>query len=282
MSPNLKLLFFIIVATFIPASYAQERIVTAGGSITEIIYALNEQQNLVGVDMTSTFPATVKELPQIGYWKQLSIEGILSLKPTLFITWKDAGPEQIFEQLSSTNVDVLSLQRVPNDLTLLLDNITKIGDKLNKQVEAKQLVETISTDISQVENKIAQAKEKPKVMFLFSISGVTQVAGKNTVADSVITLAGGDNIATHDNYKNYSNEAFIIANPDVLILTAQSIEAIGGVENLVQYAGINHTNAWKNKRIVVIDQALILGMGPRVNQAVTTLYDGFYPVNAHN
>ncbi|WP_392560079.1 heme/hemin ABC transporter substrate-binding protein [Orbus mooreae] len=277
MTYHLKKLFLIIVATVIPTIHAQERLVTAGGSITEIIYAINDQTELVGVDMTSTYPPEIKELPQIGYWKQLSIEGILSLKPTLFITWQDSGPEQIFTQLQASNVKVVRLQRVPNNLDLLFNNINLIGDILNKKQEAKQLTEHISKEISQIERAIAQQKVKPNVMFLLSMSGVTQVAGKNTVADSIITLAGGNNIATHNNYKNYSSEALITANPDVLIVTTQSIDAIGGLENLIQSAGITHTNAWKNKRIVMIDQALILGMGPRVDQAVTTLYRGFYP-----
>lgn len=277
MTYHLKTLFLIIVSAIIPTCNAQERIVTAGGSITEIIYALNEQKNLVGVDMTSTYPPDVKELPQIGYWKQLSIEGILSLKPSLFITWQDSGPEQIFAQLQSANVAILKLQRVPNDLDLLFSNISQIGDKLNKQAQANQLINDIANEINRIENKIEQQASKPNVMFLFSMQGITQVAGKNTVADSLITLAGGNNIATHTNYKNYSSEALIIANPDVLIVTTQSVTAMGGIENLGQFAGIIHTKAWQNKHIVQIDQALILGMGPRVNQTVTTLYNGFYP-----
>lgn len=277
MTYHLKTLFLIIVSAIIPTCNAQERIVTAGGSITEIIYALNEQKNLVGVDMTSTYPPDVKELPQIGYWKQLIIEGILSLKPSLFITWQDSGPEQIFAQLQSANVAILKLQRVPNDLDLLFSNISQIGDKLNKQAQANQLINDIANEINRIENKIEQQASKPNVMFLFSMQGITQVAGKNTVADSLITLAGGNNIATHTNYKNYSSEALIIANPDVLIVTTQSVTAMGGIENLDQFAGIIHTKAWQNKHIVQIDQALILGMGSRVNQTVTTLYNGFYP-----
>ncbi|RKS87745.1 iron complex transport system substrate-binding protein [Orbus hercynius] len=274
---HLRQFIIITLTMFAPLSYSQERIIIAGGSITEIIYLLQAQDELVGVDMTSTYPPEVKSLPQIGYWKQLSIEGILSLKPTLFITWQDSGPSPIFAQLATADVDILSLQRVPNDLTLLFSNIEKIGDRLHKSEQAKQLISAIASDVAIVEDKIVQEDHAPNVLFLLSMSGVTQVAGKNTVADSLITLAGGNNIATHNNYKNYSSEALIVANPDVIVVTSQSIDAIGGIENLAQFAGVNHTNAWKNKRIVLIDQALILGMGPRVGQAVNTLYAGFYP-----
>ncbi|WP_392563113.1 heme/hemin ABC transporter substrate-binding protein [Orbus sturtevantii] len=257
-------------------SYAKERIVTAGGSITEIIYALDANDELVGVDMTSTYPQEVKSLPQIGYWKQLSIEGILSLKPSLFIAWQDSEPELIFEQLKNAHVATLRLQRVPNNLPLLLANIKRVANAINRKSQGEQLITLISSQVQSVEKLIQNQAKKPKVLFLFSISGTTQVSGKNTVADSVITLAGGENIATHDFYKNYSTEAIITANPDILLVTSQSLDAIGGKKNLSQFPGIIHTNAWKNNRIVSIDQALILGMGPRIGEAVSSLYNGFY------
>lgn len=263
-------------ALFSPLSFSQQRIVTAGGSITEVIYLLNANDKLVGVDMSSTYPPEVKSVPQVGYWKQLSIEGILSLKPSLFISWQDAGPTQIFEQLASANVDVLTLQRVPNNLALLYTNIQKIGDKIGKSEEAKHCVLGISKQMDALAQRVNKQADKPNVLFLLSMSGITQIAGKHTVADSLIALAGGHNMATHNNYKNYSSEALILANPDVLVVTSQSVEAIGGIANLAKIAGIEQTTAWKNKRIVSIDQSLILGMGPRVGQAVTELYTGFY------
>ncbi|MCO6523675.1 MAG: ABC transporter substrate-binding protein [Candidatus Schmidhempelia sp.] len=257
---------------------AQERLVTAGGSITEIIAALGAQHQLVGVDMSSTYPESIKHLPQIGYWKQLNIEGILSLKPTLLITWQDAEPNLIFQQLTQANVKVLRLQRIPMSLALLKQNIQLIGNALNQQWAANQLINQIDQQLAKTQLHIQSFSTKPNVLFLFNFSGAIQVAGKNTVADSVITLAGGNNIAVHDNYKNYSTEAFITANPEVMIITSQALNTIGGIENLAQFTAITHTSAWKNKRIVVIDQALILGMGPRIGEAVTTLTQGFYPL----
>lgn len=288
MSKLIKIRHFIllsllaIISTMTPYANAKERIVTAGGSITEIIYALGAEDELVGVDMTSTYPSEVKSLPQIGYWKQLNIEGILSLKPSLFITWQDSEPTLIFEQLNDAKVKTMRLQRVPNTLSLLLENIKKIANNIDRKVQGEDLVSSISSQVQLVEDKIKNQTSKPRVLFLFSISGTTQVSGKNTVADSIITLAGGENIPTHDGYKNYSTEAFITANPDVLLVTTQSLEAIGGKENLAQFPGIIHTNAWKNNQIVGIDQALILGMGPRVGEAVQTLYNGFYPQSTNH
>ncbi|WP_392566064.1 ABC transporter substrate-binding protein [Utexia brackfieldae] len=261
---------------------ANDRIVTSGGSITEIVYALQAGDRVVGVDMSSTYPPHVKQLPQIGYWKQLSIEGLLSLKPTIFIGWDDSGPAQISEQLKQANIQTLYLKRVPNTLDLLLSNVESIGKAIDQPVEAEQLIAQIKSQVAQTTAQVKQYQHKPTVLFLLSMAGATQVAGKNTVVDSIIQLAGGENIAQHANYKNYSAEAFITANPAILIVTTQSLQAIGGLDNLANIPGLTHTQAWQNRRIIAIDQALILGMGPRVGEALTILAAGFYPSSDTN
>lgn len=263
--------------SFFNVSYANERIVIAGGSLTEIVYALGYGDHVVGVDQTSSYPDDVKQLPQIGYWKLLNIEGILSLSPSLFITWRDAEPNNIIEQVSQANVDVLALQRVPPTPELLYSNMTTIGLKLNKVTEANQLVQQIQQHLTQVQQKIANQPQKPKVLFMLSMGGNNMIAGKNTVADAIMTIAGGDNIATHSSYKTFSAESLIISNPEAIVFTSQSVEQMGGLDKLSAIPGLTETAAWKNHRIITIDQAYLLGLGPRVTQAVDVLYQGFYP-----
>lgn len=82
-------------------------------------------------------------------------------------------------------------------------------------------------------------------------------------------------MASHEQYKSYSAESLIAANPEVIVVTSQMVD--GGINRLRAVAGIAHTAAWKNQRIVTIDQALILGMGPRVADAVESLHQQFWP-----
>lgn len=98
------------------------------------------------------------------------------------------------------------------------------------------------------------------------------VAGKGTVADGMITLAGGKNVGTHPQYRPYGGESMIAADPEVIVVTSQSIA--GGLDTLAAVPGITHTRAWRQQRIVAIDQALVLGMGPRVAQAVCRVLSG--------
>lgn len=272
-----QLLIFGLLFTLSNFSLANERIVSAGGSITEIIYALGSGDDIVGIDQTSSYPPEVEKLPKIGYWKLLNVEGILSLNPTLFITWRDAEPKNIFEQVSRAKVDVLALQRVPGTPALLYENIEKIGAKLNKVEQAKQLITQIDQHITHIQQQIAKQPKKTKVLFLLSMGGSNMIAGKESVADAIITIAGGENIATHAHYKTYSAESLIMADPEVLVLTTQSVEFLGGRDQLSKIPGLTHTSAWKNNRIVTIDQAYLLGLGPRVTQAIDELYQGFYP-----
>ncbi|OCG38091.1 hypothetical protein A9G29_11165 [Gilliamella sp. Fer2-1] len=271
------ILFLFSLINLMNLSFANERIVIAGGSLTEIVFALGAGDQVVGVDKTSSYPKSVKQLPQIGYWKLLNIEGILSLKPSLFITLSDAEPKNVISQVNQAKVDVLSLQRVPGTIDLLYLNITKIADKLNKQSEGQQLINRIKNHLIQIQDKIANQPNKAKVLFLMSMGGTNSVAGKNTTADALITIAGGENLATHISYKTYTPESLIAMNPEVIVLNNHSIEQLGGMEKLNTIAGITQTAAFKNHRIITIDDSYLFGIGPRVDEAAKILYQQFYP-----
>ncbi|MWN31183.1 MULTISPECIES: heme/hemin ABC transporter substrate-binding protein [unclassified Gilliamella] len=274
---KIGLFLFIFALNSFNNSFANERIVIAGGALTEIVFALGAGDQIVGVDKTSSYPDSVKKLPQIGYWKLLNIEGILSLKPTLFITLSDVEPDNIISQVNQAKVDVLSLQRVPGTLDLLYTNIEKIADKLNKQTQGQQLINKIKTNITKIQEKTNNHPNKAKVLFLMSMGGTNSVAGKNTTADALITIAGGENLAKHTSYKTYTAESLIAMNPEIIVLNKYSIEQLGGIEKLNTIAGITETSAFKNNRIITIDDSYLFGIGPRVDEVAQILYQHFYP-----
>lgn len=94
-----KLVTAVLALSWAFSVTAAERIVVAGGSLTELIYAMGAGERVVGVDETTSYPPETAKLPHIGYWKQLSSEGILSLRPDSVITWQDAGPQIVLDQL---------------------------------------------------------------------------------------------------------------------------------------------------------------------------------------
>lgn len=271
------LLLIFSINSLINLSSANQRIVIAGGSLTEIVFALGAGDEVVGVDKTSSYPEKVKQLPQIGYWKLLNIEGVLSLKPTLFITLNDVEPDNVIEKMSESKVDVLALQRVPGTIELLYENITKIASKLNKQKEGELLINRIKTNLAEIQTKIATHPQKTKVLSLMSMGGTNSVAGKNTTIDALIAISGGENLAKHNSFKSYTAESIIAINPEVIILNKYSIDQLGGLDKIATIPGITETAAFKNNRITIIDDSYLFGIGPRVDEAAKLLFQSFYP-----
>ena len=271
------LLLIFSINSLINLSSANQRIVIAGGSLTEIVFALGAGDEVVGVDKTSSYPEKVKQLPQIGYWKLLNIEGVLSLKPTLFITLNDVEPDNVIEKVSESKVDVLALQRVPGTIELLYENITKIASKLNKQKEGELLINRIKTNLADIQTKISTHPQKTKVLSLMSMGGTNSVAGKNTTIDALIAIAGGDNLAKHNSFKSYTAESIIAINPEVIIINKYSIDQLGGLDKINTIPGITETSAFKNNRITIIDDSYLFGIGPRVDEAAKLLFQSFYP-----
>ena len=255
---------------------AADRLVVAGGSLTEMLYAMGAGDRVVGVDQTTSWPPETAALAHIGYWKQLSSEGILSLRPDSVITWQDAGPQIVLDQLRGQKVNVVTLPRVPATVDRLYANIHTLAQALQIPAQGEALTERIRQRLARVQHSVAAKGAPVTALFILSAGGsAPQVAGKGSVADAIMTLAGARNVATHAQYSSYSAESLIAANPQVIIVTSQMVD--GDLNRLRAIAGIVHTAAWKNQRIITVDQALILGMGPRVADAVETLHQQFWP-----
>ena len=271
-----KLLIGLLSLACVFSAQSADRLVVAGGSLSELIYAMGIGNRVVGVDETTSYPPETAALPHIGYWKQLSSEGILSLHPDSFITWQDAGPQIVLDQLRAQKVNVVTLPRVPATVEQMYANIRELAQTLRIPEQGETLIDRIRQRLDRVQHNVAAKNAPVKAMFILSAGGsAPQVAGKGSVADAIMTLAGAQNVATHAQYKSYSAESLIAANPEMIVVTSQMVD--GGLARLSTIAGITHTAAWKNQRIVAIDQALILGMGPRVADAVEALHQQFWP-----
>lgn len=158
---------------------AAERIVVAGGSLTELIYAMGAGERVVGVDETTSYPPETAKLPHIGYWKQLSSEGILSLRPDSVITWQDAGPQIVLDQLRAQKVNVVTLPRVPATLQQMYANIRQLAKTLQVPEQGEALVTQINQRLERVQQNVAAKKAPVKAMFILSAGGsAPQVAGK--------------------------------------------------------------------------------------------------------
>lgn len=244
------------------------RIVSLSGTVSEIICTLGRQGQLVGVDVTSTYPAALEKLPKVGHSRNISAEGVLALTPTLVIGTTESLKPEVAAQLKSAGVTVQLFKQdysVAGTKQLIKDVAAAFG--ASAQVPA--VLKKLDTDLAQAK-KPAKA---PKVLFIYARgTGTMMVAGTGTQAEKVIQLAGGQNAVTDfADFKPLTAEALVAANPDVLLLFDSGLASLGGVAGLQKIPGIAQTNAGKNGRVVEMDGQLLTGFGPRLGLAVTEL-----------
>ena len=240
-------------------------IVVAGGSITEIIYFLNLQNKLVGVDVTSNYPLNAKKLPSIGYIRNLSIEGLLSLKPNLILAEESIGPPIIVKQLNKTSVE---FRIIKNNYTIDGINekflcISKILDiEIKNNINYKKFVNNVKKLKSFVKNN---NKEKKDILLILMMKGTSPIiAGKNTSGHGFIKMIGQNNsMGKVSGWKPVSSEQILIANPNYIIVTKRALKDFTSIENFLKLPGISSTKAAKNKNVFIKDGMSLLGYGPR-------------------
>ena len=249
-----------------------ERIVSIGGGVTEIIYALDQQHRLVGADTTSTWPQATEKLPKVGYQRTLSAEGILSLTPDLVIATTHAGPPSVIQQVRAAGVPVLIVTG-ESSLAGLEQRIRRISVVFAVEASGAELIQATQLQLHRIQQQLADIHAKPKVLFLLAHGQRTPLAaGQNTATDSIIQLAGGINAITgYHGYKPLTSEAIVKAEPDVILLTEQGLENLGGLDNFLSSPTIRLTSAAQNKRVIAIDALLLLSFGPRLPTAVNQL-----------
>ena len=260
------------------ANREPQGIISIGGDITEIIYALGKIDQVVGRDTTSFYPTSVTNLPDIGYVRQLGAEGLLSLSPDMIIASSESGPPEVIEQIRQTGIPFVMTEEGFN-LPALLSRIDTIGRTLGADEEAEQLSQSIIEKMQLVNEKLAKVSEKPKVLFLMSASdGSPMAAGRQTAADSIIELAEGENIfGSQSGYRPYSYEALAAAEPDVIMMMEHSLATLGGIEAIQSHPALSMTPAAISKNIISIDGLFLLGFGPRLPEAVAYVADRFHP-----
>ena len=240
-------------------------IVVAGGSITEIIYFLNLQNKLVGVDVTSNYPLNAKKLPSIGYIRNLSIEGLLSLKPNLILAEESIGPPIIVKQLNKTSVE---FRIIKNNYTIDGINekflcISKILDiEIKNNINYKKFSNNVKKLKSFVKNN---NKEKKDILLILMMKGTSPIiAGKNTSGHGFIKMIGQNNsMGKVSGWKPVSSEQILIANPNYIIVTKRALKDFSSIEKFLKLPGISSTKAAKNKNVFIKDGMSLLGYGPR-------------------
>ena len=249
------------------------RLISIGGALTEIIYLLKADTELVGVDTTSIYPTAATRLPNVGYARSLSSEGILALRPTQLIATEDAGPPIVLRQIVDAGVP-LSILPSGHQFIDVINRVRTIGRLVHKTDAAEALASRLLLEWNNTQKRVANSKlNSTRVLFILSQNpSQLMVGGEKTSAAAMIAYAGARNaISGLSGFKPLTPEAVIAANPDVLLLTDQGMKAVGGIGGVLRFPGISQTRAGKEQKVVSLEAMYLLGFGPRMPLAAAEL-----------
>ncbi|MER8896956.1 hemin ABC transporter substrate-binding protein [Mesorhizobium sp. M0676] len=252
------------------------RIVAIGGSITEIVYALGEEGHLVARDLTSRYPAAAVALPDVGYMRQLSPEGVLSVNPSGILALHGSGPKEAVDVLKKSSVPFID---VPEHYSHdgILEKIRIVGKALGVDAKAETLVAETDAKLKAAEKQTASIKQRKRILFVLSIQGgKILAAGTDTAGDGIIKLAGAVNaVEGFSGYKQMSDEAIVTARPDVILAMKNAGPPIAEAE-LFAIPSITSTPAGEGRKLILMDGSYLLGFGPRTADAIHHLAVSLY------
>lgn len=256
------------------AESSPQRIVSLGGTVTEIVYELGKGELLAGNDLSSIYPSQATTLPRVGYYRDLSVEGLVSLNSDLILASEQAGPPAVLKRVQDLGIPV---KTISDDGTLdsLYKRIRQIADALHITDQGQHMEQRVRTQIQAAINaaRLESVNTKPvRAIMLMKRTSHVQAAGSNTTAAALLELAGLQNIvATQQGYKPISTESLAALQPELIITTQSSLDAMGGKHKFIQSPGIRLTPAAQQGNILVMDDLLILGLGPRTAQTIDQL-----------
>lgn len=278
MRRPLLLLFFLTLIHSLAPALAQSarsqspRIVSLNGTVTEILCALGLQRQIVGVDITSTYPVEMVKTPKVGHNRSIGAEAVLALRPTIIMGTRtnsgvDVKPE-VIQQFNSAAVKTVFFEQ-GYSVAETRKLITDVADAVGLSAKVPALLRRMDADLAIVRKPV----RTQKVLFIYARgTGTLLVAGRNTPVEKMIELAGATNAATgFDNFKPLTAESLIAANPDVLLLFNSGLESLGGVDGLLKIPGVAQTNAGRNRKVIDMDGQLLTGFSPRLGLAVQEL-----------
>lgn len=259
-----------------PGAERRPRLVTVGGGITEVVYALGAQDQLVGTDTTSLFPEAAQKTPKVGYMRQLSAEGLLALRPDALVAGTDAGPPVVLDQIRGAGVQV---QLIASDHRWdeVRRKVAAVGRATGREAQARALQQRLDARWDTVTARVRQTAKAsaPRVLFVLSHTGSPLVSGEDTAADAVIRLVGAKNaLGGFQGYRPMTAEAMALASPDLILMTTQGVEAVGGADRFWQRPELALTPAYRrrDRSLLQLDALELLGFGPRLPDVVEKLH----------
>jgi iron complex transport system substrate-binding protein len=250
------------------------------GSIAEIVFSLGLGDRVTGRDTATTFLAAA-HLPLVtpaGH--DLSAEGVLDLNPSVVLVDASIGPPEVLEQLRRSGIPVVFVDD-EQTLDAVSVHIRQIAAALGIPAAGEQLVERVETEIAEARRTAPADAEPLRIAFLYvrGSAGVYLLGGDGAGADAMIEAIGAEDAGTAigmAGFRPLTSEGLINAAPDVILVMTEGLGSVGGVDGLVDLPGVAQTPAGEQRRVVDMDDGVLLNFGARTGQAVAALADAVY------
>ena len=250
---------------------APARVVTLGGSVTEIVYALEMQHLLVGADQSSLYPAEAQALTSIGYYRMVPTEGVLRLQPDLVIASEQAGPPHAMAQLVAMGLRVEKVSDQPS-IASLHDRISQVAGLLGVRERGAALSQAIDAGIGRAS---LIPTERQRALMVVMRSGKLLGAGQDTAAAKILELAGLENVLLRQKgYQPITAEVVSALGPAVIVVTSSSVRSLGGLDAVRRNPALRMTPAALEGRVIELDDLLAQGIGPRLALAIEKIREG--------
>ncbi|MFG1983054.1 hemin ABC transporter substrate-binding protein [Streptomyces albidoflavus] len=258
------------------------RVVPLTGSLNEIVFTLGLGEQVVARDITATFEQAA-DLPVVTRAHDVSAESVLSLKPTVVLADTTTGPAEAISQIRDAGIPLVVLDP-PKELDDIGPRIEAVAGALGVAEAGKALVERTEQRIDKARADVPDlpAADRPRVAFLYlrGSASVYLLGGRESGAGSLLEAAGaldaGKESGLRKDFTAITSEALAKAAPDAILVMAKGLKSVDGVDGLVKIPGVAETPAGMDRRVVSIDDGVLLNYGPRTDQVLADLVDQLY------
>ncbi|MFD5200700.1 hemin ABC transporter substrate-binding protein [Streptomyces sp. NPDC058375] len=259
-----------------------DRIVPLTGSLSEIVFTLGFGKQVVARDITATFEQATR-LPVVTRAHDVSAESVLSLKPTIVLADTSTGPSEAIDQIRDAGIPLLVVEPAKG-LDDVGRRIDTVAEALGVPSAGAELKERTEERIATVQKSIPAPEDgkKPRVAFLYlrGSASVYLLGGAESGASSLLEAAGavdaGKESGLDKDFTAITSEALAKAAPDAILLMTKGFESVGGMDGLVKIPGIAETPAGMDRRIVTVDDGVLLNYGPRTDRVLTEIVEQLY------
>lgn len=255
-------------------NFPPKRIVSLAPNITEILFSLGLDEEIVGVTIHCNFPEKVKTKPKIGSYINVDFEKIVSLKPDLIIATAVGNTRDMVERLEKLGFPTYVI--FPKKIQDIMKSISNIGNIVNREKQANEIVQIMQKRLNKVK-ELTKGLPRPKVFLQIGEAPMVTV-GKGSFGDDLINLSGGENIAGSEKemYPRLAMEEIIKRSPEVIIISTMNPK--GNYQKIIiNWSRWKTIPAVKNRRIHLIDSDLIDRPSPRIIDGLETMAKIIHP-----